>query len=74
MNVKVDGAKLRDIRRRRALERRELGEISGVHWNTIARIELGRTPTTRASTAKKIADALKVSPEEFIGAEVVNAS
>ena len=74
MNVKVNGEKLREIRRRKAMERTDLSERSGVHWTTIARIELGRTPTTRASTARKIADALAVDPQEFVGEEVVTAS
>lgn len=71
MNVKVDGERLRELRRHKALERRELGERSGVHWTTIARLELGRTPTMRISTAKKIAEVLGVDTAEFAGDEVV---
>ena len=70
MNVRVDGEKLREMRRRKAMERRELGKKSGVHWTTIARLELGQT-TMRLSTAKKIADALGVDPSELVGEEVV---
>ncbi len=70
MNVKVDAGKLRDIRRQRALERRELAERSGVHWTTIARLELGQG-TMRLSTARRIAEALDVDPAEIAGDEVL---
>ena len=69
MNVRVDGEKLKDMRRRKALERKDLEERSGVHWTTIARIELGQT-TTRLSTVRKLADALGVDPEALVGEEV----
>ena len=70
MNVRVDGAKLRQLRKRKAMERRELERVSGVHWTTIARLELGQT-TMRISTARKLADALGVDPAEFAGDEVI---
>ena len=70
LNVRVDGGRLKDLRRQRALERRDLEEKSGVHWTTIARIELGQT-TTRLSTVKKLADALGVDPANLVGDEVV---
>ncbi len=71
MNVKADGQKLRELRRQKAIERPELARLSGVHWTTIARVELGKTRTMRVSTASKLARALKVSPGEFVGEEVV---
>ena len=52
-----DGLLLREVRRRRALTIRELGERSGVHRDTIHRIELGETDP-RPSTIRKLADAL----------------
>lgn len=70
MNVKVDGPKLRQLRKQKAMERRELEQVSGVHWTTIARLELGQT-TMRISTARKLADALGVDTAEFAGEEVV---
>ena len=70
MNVRVDGTKLRELRKQKAMERRELEEVSGVHWTTIARLELGQT-TMRISTARKLAGALGVDPAEFAGDEVV---
>lgn len=73
MNVEIDGSKLREIRREKAVERKELERLSGVHFATIVRIELGQS-TARLSTAKKIAAALGVEPSEIIGNEVLNAS
>lgn len=70
VNVKVNGEKIRDLRRRTAMERRELSEKSGVHWTTIARLELGQT-TMRISTARRLAEALGVEPAEFVGDEVI---
>lgn len=73
LNVEVDGRRLRELRREKAMERKELEKLSGVHFATIVRIELGQS-TARLSTAKKIANALGVDYSELIGAEVVNAS
>ncbi|PLS87309.1 MAG: hypothetical protein CYG60_02565 [Actinobacteria bacterium] len=70
LNVRVDGARLRELRKRKAMERRELERASGVHWTTIARLELGQA-AMRISTARKLADALGVDPSEFVGEEVV---
>jgi transcriptional regulator with XRE-family HTH domain len=72
LNVEINGQRLREIRREKAIERKELEEMSGVHFATIVRIELGQS-TARLATAKKIADALGVEPAEIIGREVVNA-
>ena len=59
-----DGLLLREVRRRRALTIRELGERSGVHRDTIHRIELGETDP-RPSTIRKLAEALNVDPDVF---------
>lgn len=72
MNVAIDGERLREIRREKAVERKELAHLSGVDWTTIARIELGRG-TARLSTAKKLANALGVDHSELVGEEVLNA-
>lgn len=73
LNVEIDGGRLREIRREKAIERKELEALSGVHFATIVRIELGQS-TARLSTAKKLANALRVDYSELIGAEVANAS
>lgn len=70
MNVEIDGKRLREIRREKAIERRELERLSGVHFATIVRIELGQS-SARLSTAKKLAQVLGIDHSELIGAEVV---
>jgi len=40
-NVKDIGATIREIRNKKKISIRALGEASGVPWNTIARIERG---------------------------------
>lgn len=72
MNVEINGERLRELRREKAIERRELERLSGVHFATIVRIELGQT-TARLSTARRLADALGVHHSEFAGKEVANA-
>ena len=59
-----DGSKLRELRLRRALTLRELGEISGVAYDSINAIELGKQQP-RPSTVRRLAVALGVSPEVF---------
>ncbi len=71
MNIEIDGQRLREIRREKAMERKELEHLSGVHFTTIVRIELGQS-TARLSTAKKIADALGIDALELVGEEVEN--
>lgn len=70
MNVEINGKRLREIRREKAVERKELERLSGVHFATIVRIELGQE-SARLSTAKKLAEALGVDTAEFAGDEVV---
>lgn len=71
MNVEIDGNRMRELRREKAMERKELERVSGVHWTTIARIETVQK-VVRLSTAKKLAAALGVECSEFIGGEVRN--
>ena len=66
--VKVDGAKLKELRRRRMLSLRELGERSGVAFDNINKLELGRRPA-HASTIRKLAEALDVDPKELMKGE-----
>ena len=66
--MEVDVAKLRQIRKRRVLTLRELGEVSGVSYNTIWRLENGFTQA-RPSTIRKLASALGVEAEELVGWE-----
>ncbi len=57
--------KLRELRRRRVLTLHELEESSGVSYNTIWRLENGRTGA-QPRTIRKLAAALGVEPEELV--------
>ena len=48
-----------------ALSLRALGERSGVAYDTINKLELGRRPA-HASTIRKLSDALGVEPKELM--------
>jgi transcriptional regulator with XRE-family HTH domain len=65
--VEVDARKLRNLRRKRVLTLRELGEASGVSKDTISRIE--REGTAYPSTIRKLARALKVDPSDLVPEE-----
>ena len=60
--------RLRELRRQRVLSMRELEERSGVSYNTIWRLETGKTGA-QPRTIRKIAGALGVEPEELVKAE-----
>ncbi len=64
MNV----ARLRELRRLRVLSMRELEELSGVSYNTIWRLETGRTGA-QPRTIRRIASALGVEPAELVKGE-----
>jgi transcriptional regulator with XRE-family HTH domain len=66
--LKVDGDSLRRLRAQRALTLRALAEVSGVSYDTINKLELGRRPA-HASTIRKLADALGVEPRELMKRE-----
>ena len=57
--------KLRELRQRRVLTLHELEERSGVSYNTIWRLENGRTGA-QPRTIRKLAAALGVDPEELV--------
>jgi transcriptional regulator with XRE-family HTH domain len=59
-----EGNKLRELRLRRALTLRELGDLSGVAYDSINAIELGKQQP-RPSTVRRLAAALGVNPEVF---------
>jgi transcriptional regulator with XRE-family HTH domain len=60
-SISIDGKRLQELRVERALSLRALGERSGVAYDTINKLELGRRPA-HASTIRKLADALGVEP------------
>jgi len=66
--IAVNGRRLQQLRVERALTLRELGESSGISYDTINKLELGRRPA-HASTVRKLADALGVEPRELMKGE-----
>ncbi len=67
-SIRVDGERLRRLRVERALTLRALGELSGVAFDTINKLELEHRPA-HASTIRKLADALGVEPKELMKRE-----
>jgi transcriptional regulator with XRE-family HTH domain len=63
--AKVNAMKLRELRQRRVLTLQELEECSGVSYNTIWRLENGKTGA-QPRTLRKLAAALRVEPEELV--------
>jgi transcriptional regulator with XRE-family HTH domain len=64
-SIRIDGQRLRELRVEQALTLRALGERSGIGYDTINKLELGRRPA-HASTIRKLADALGVEPRELM--------
>ena len=60
--------RLRELRRTSVLSMRELEEASGVSYNTIWRLETGKTGA-QPRTIRKIAKALGVDPAELVKGE-----
>jgi DNA-binding Xre family transcriptional regulator len=67
-SLKVEGGRLRRLRVKQALTLRDLGEMSGVAYDTINKLELCRRPA-RASTIRRLANALNVEPRELMKRE-----
>jgi transcriptional regulator with XRE-family HTH domain len=63
----VSVERLQELRRRRVMSISDLSEVSGVHRNTIHRIEQGKPAYT--TTIRKLAKALEVEPAELVGPE-----
>ena len=66
MLVEVDGQKLQKLRRRRLWLIGDLAGASGVHRNTISKLENGKGGAY-PDTIRRLADALGVDPTELIG-------
>ncbi len=66
--VRIDGAKLRELRRQKMLSLRELGERSGVAFDNINKLENERR-TAQPRTVRRLAEALGVDPEELTKGE-----
>ena len=66
MLMEVDGQKLQKLRRRRLWLIGDLADKSGVHRNTISKLENGKGGAY-PETIRRLADALGVDPTELIG-------
>ena len=66
--IEVDGMRLRELRRRRMLSLRELGERSGVAFDNINKLENERR-RAQPRTVRKLADALGVAPIDLMKGE-----
>lgn len=58
-------SKLTEMRLSRGMSQRKLEQLSGIHQQTISRIEKGM-PLNKLSTAQKLAKALKCEPSDLI--------
>ncbi len=65
--IRVDGARLRRLRRERALSQQDVERITGLAQATLSDLEGGKRG--RASTLRKLAEALGVEPKELMKEE-----
>jgi transcriptional regulator with XRE-family HTH domain len=63
--TKVDGSRLRNLRKERALSQRDLARTSGVGSVTISELERG-VREAQPRTIRKLAEALGVEPKELM--------
>ena len=66
--ITVDGTRLRRLRREGALSQQDVERITGVAQATLSDLEQGKRGA-RASTLRKLAEALGVEPRELIKEE-----
>ena len=66
--TEVDGTRLRQLRRERALSQRELSRMTGIAFDTISRLETGKQ-RAQPRTIRKLANALGVEPRELMKGE-----
>jgi transcriptional regulator with XRE-family HTH domain len=66
--TEVDRVQLKRLRQEQALSLRDLARRSGVAYDTINRLELGKQDA-QPRTIRRLADALNVEPRELIKRE-----
>jgi transcriptional regulator with XRE-family HTH domain len=66
--IPVDGKQLRRLRRERALSQQDVTKITGVAQATLSDLEGGKRGA-RASTLRKLAEALGAEPKELMKEE-----
>lgn len=68
--MRIDGAKLRQIREQRFVSRAEVAKKSGLHPDHIGRLERGDYEGgSRLDNIRKLAEALGVEPGEIVVSE-----
>ncbi len=63
--MQVDGERLRQLRRERALSQRDLSRMTGVAHDSISQLETGKREA-QPKTIRKLAEALRVEPKELM--------
>jgi transcriptional regulator with XRE-family HTH domain len=66
--IPVDGARLRKLRRERALSQQDVERVTGVAQATLSDLEQGKRGA-RASTLRKLAESLGIEPKELMKEE-----
>ncbi len=66
--IEIDGARLRKLRRERALSQQDVERMTGVAQATLSDLEQGKRGA-RASTLRKLAEILGVEPRELMKEE-----
>ena len=66
--ISVDGKKLRRLRRERALSQQDVTRLTGVAQATLSDLEGGKRGA-RASTLRKLAEALGTEPKQLMKEE-----
>ena len=64
----MDGARLRKLRRERALSQQDVERMSGIAQATLSDLEQGKRGA-RASTLRRLAEVLEVAPKELMKEE-----
>ncbi len=66
--IAIDGKRLRKLRRERALSQQDVMRMTGIAQATLSDLEGGKRGA-RASTLRKLAQALEVQPKELMKEE-----
>ena len=66
--IAIDGKRLRKLRREKALSQQDLMRMTGIAQATLSDLEGGKREA-RASTLRKLAQALEVQPKELMKEE-----
>ena len=63
--TKIDGERLRQLRRELALSQRDLSRLTGIAHDSISQLETGKRDA-QPRTIRNLAEALGVEPKELI--------